>query len=229
MSTYIQLCQDMAREVGIPGTGPSTVTPTAEDEADVVRYIKDANTDICSMWFNWDFLWGEYSTNTTASTSTLTSPSDLAQWNIDSVVYDPTSESWQPLIYVGWREYKEDYKYGTISTGVPEFFSVKPNNVIDLYPTPNSATTLTAEYWKAPTVLSASTDTPVIPTRFQRIIICRAKVYYAEQNDAGEVMGSSLSEFQDLLGKLEADQLPSQRDRRFSVVQNLENYTVVPE
>ena len=229
MSTYIQLCQDMAREVGIPGTGPSTVTPTAEDEADIVRYIKDANTDICSMWFNWDFLWEEHSANTVASTSTLTSPSDLAQWNIDSVVYDPTSESWQPLIFVGWKEYKEDYKYGTVDTGVPEFFSVKPNNVIDMYPTPDSATTLTAEYWKVPPILSASTDTPLIPTRFQRIIICRAKIYYAEQNDASEVMGSSLSEFQDLLGKLEADQLPSQRDRRFSVVQNLENYTVVPE
>ena len=229
MSTYIELCQDMAREVGIPGTGPSTVTPTAEDEADVVRYIKDANTDICSMWFNWDFLWGEHSTTTVASTSTITSPSDLAQWNIDSVVYDPTSANWQPLGYVGWREYREDYKYGTVDTGVPEFFSVKPDNVIDLYPTPNAATTLTAEYWKTPTTLSDSDDEPVIPTRFQRIIICRAKVYYAEQNDAAEVMGSSISEFNDLLGKLEADQLPSQRDRRFSVVQNLENYTVVPE
>ena len=98
-----------------------------------------------------------------------------------------------------------------------------------MYPTPNAATTLTAEYWKTATTLSATTDTPVIPARFQRIIICRAKIYYAEQNDAPEVMGSSLSEFQDLLGKLEADQLPSQRDRRFSVVQNLENYTVVPE
>ena len=193
MSTYIQLCQDMAREVGIPGTGPSTVTPTAEDEADVVRYIKDANTDICSMWFNWDFLWGEHSTTTVVSTSTITSPSDLAQWNIDSVVYDPTSANWQPLVYVGWREYREDYKYGTVDTGVPEFFSVKPNNVIDLYPTPNSATTLTAEYWKAPTTLSATTDTPVIPARFQRIIICRAKIYYAEQNDAPEVMGSILA------------------------------------
>ena len=181
------------------------------------------------MWFNWDFLWSEHSTTTVASTSTITSPSDLAQWNIDSVVYDPTAANWQPLIYVGWREYREDYKYGTIDTGTPEFFSVKPNNVIDLYPTPNAATTLTAEYWATPTALSASTDTPVIPTRFQRIIICRAKIYYAEQNDAQEVMGSSLSEFQDLLGKLEADQLPSQRDRRFSVVQNLENYTVVPE
>ena len=98
-----------------------------------------------------------------------------------------------------------------------------------MYPTPNSATNVTAEYWKTPAVLSASDDEPVIPTRFQRIIICRAKIYYAEQNDAAEVMGSSISEFNDLLGKLEADQLPSQRDRRFSVVQNLENYTVVPE
>ena len=229
MSTYIELCQDMAREVGIPGTGPSTVTPTAEDEADVVRYIRDANTDICSMWFNWDFLWAEHSTTTVASTSTISSPSDLAQWNIDSVVYAPTGENWQPLTYVGWRQYREDYKYGTIDTGTPEFFSVKPDNVIDMYPTPDAATTLTAEYWATPTALSSASDTPVIPTRFQRIIICRGKIYYSEQNDAPEVLSSAIAEFNDLLGKLEADQLPSQRDRRFSVVQNLENYTVVPE
>ena len=54
-------------------------------------------------------------------------------------------------------------------------------------------------------------------------------MYYSEQNDAPEVLSSSLAEFNDLLNKLEADQLPAQRDRRFSVVQNLENYTVVPE
>jgi len=230
MSTYLELCQDMAREVGIPGTGPSSVTPTAEDEADVVRYIRDANTDICSMWFNWDFLWGEHTTTTTSGSSVISSPSDPAQWNIDSVVYDPTSESWQPLGYVGWKEYREDYKYGTIDTGIPEFFSVKPNNVIDMYPTPSSTgVTISAEYWKTPTALSASSDEPVIPPRFQRIIICRGKMYYSEQNDAPEVLSSSIAEFNDLLGKLESDQLPAQRDRRFSVVQNLENYTVVPQ
>ena len=230
MSTYIELCQDMAREVGIPGTGPSSVTPTAEDEADVVRYIRDANTDICSMWFNWDFLWGEHSTTTTSGTSTISSPSDLAQWNIDSVVYDPTSENWQPLTYVGWREYREDYKYGTIDSGTPEFFSVKPDNVIDMYPTPDTTgKTVTIEYWKVAPLLVNGSDTPVIPTRFQRIIICRGKIYYSEQNDAPEVLSSAVAEFNDLLGKLEADQLPAQRDRRFSLVQNLENYTVVPE
>ena len=54
-------------------------------------------------------------------------------------------------------------------------------------------------------------------------------MYYSEQNDAPEVLSSAVAEFNDILGKLEADQLPAQRDRRFSVVQNLENYTVVPE
>ena len=229
MSTYIELCQDMARDIGIPGTGPSTVTPTPEEEKDVVRYIKDADQDIQSMWFNWDFLWAENSATTESGTSTITSPTDLAQWNIDSVVYAPTSEGWQPLQFVPWLQYKEDYKYGTIATGTPEFFSVKPNNVMDLYPTPDAATTLTTEYWTTPTVLSASTDISVIPVRFQRIIIARAKIYYAEQNDASEILSGSIAEFTDLLLKLESDQLPGQRNRRFSLVQDLANYTVVPQ
>jgi hypothetical protein len=229
MSTYIELCQDMARDVGIPGTGPSTVTPTPEEEKDVVRYIKDADQDIQSMWFNWDFLWAENSATTESGTSTITSPTDLAQWNIDSVVYAPTSEGWQPLQFVPWLQYKEDYKYGTIATGTPEFFIVKPTNVMDLYPTPDAATTLTSEYWVTPTVLSASTDISVIPERFHRIIIARAKIYYGEQNDASEVLSGSITEFTDLLLKLESDQLPGQRNRRFSLVQDLANYTVVPQ
>ena len=229
MSTYLVLCQDMARDIGIPGTGPSDITPTIEEEKDVVRYIKDAVLDIQRMWFNWDFLWSEHSATTAADSSVISSPSDLAQWNIDSVVYDPTSDNWQPLSYVGWKEYREDYKYGTVATGTPEFFSVKPDNVVDLYPTPDAATTLTAEYWAVPTELSDASDVSVIPTWFQRIIICRAKIYYGEQNDAPEVMSGAIAEFTDLLDKLEADQLPSQRNRRFSVTQDLANFTVVPQ
>tara|TARA_Y100000034_G_scaffold126172_1_gene177010 strand:+ start:1583 stop:2272 length:690 start_codon:yes stop_codon:yes gene_type:complete len=229
MSTYLELCQDMARDIGIPGTGPSSITPTAEEEKDVVRYIKDADRDIQNTWFNWDFLWAEYSTTTSSGTSTITSPSDLAQWNIDSVVYDPTAENWQPLEFVPWKNYREDYKYGTVDSAVPEVFSIKPSNVMDLYPTPDASTTLTAEYWQTPTDLSADGSVSAIPVRYHRIIICRAKMFYAEQNDAAEVMAGSVSEFNDLLLKLEADQLPGQRNRRFSLVQNLKDYTVVPE
>lgn len=229
MSTYIQLCQDMARDVGIPGTGPSTVTPTPEEEKDVVRYIKDADLDIQRMWFNWDFLWSEATLTPSAGVSTLTSPSDLAQWNTDSVVYNPTAAGYQPLAFVPWLEYREDYKYGTVDTGVPEVFSIKPTNVMDVYPTPDSTTAISSEYWATPTELSAASDVSVIPVRFQRIIIARAKIYYGEQNDASEVLSGAITEFTDILLKLEADQLPGQRNRRFSLVQDLANYTVVPQ
>jgi hypothetical protein len=100
---------------------------------------------------------------------------------------------------------------------------------MDIYPTPDSTTAISSEYWATPTELSASTDVSVIPVRFHRIIIARAKIYYAEQNDASEVLSGSIAEFTDLLLKLESDQLPGQRNRRFSLVQDLANYTVVPQ
>ena len=42
-------------------------------------------------------------------------------------------------------------------------------------------------------------------------------------------MVGSLSEFEDLLDKLEADQLPSQKNRRFSSAQDMFNFVVRPE
>lgn len=229
MSTYLQLCQDMAREVGIPGTGPSSVTPTAEEEQDIVRQIRDADLDIQRRWFNWNYLWAEHSTTTSAGSSVMTAPADILYWNIDSVVYDPNTDNYQPLEYVPWMEYRDNYKYGVVDSGTPEVFTIKPNNEVDLWPTPDTSTAISAEYWKAPTALAASGDVSPIPAGMHRIIICRAKVYYAEQNDAPEIMASAVAEFNDLLDKLEASQLPNQRNRRFSQVQDLANYTVFTE
>ena len=75
MSTFLVLCQNMARDVGIPGTGPSTTTTTnlSEEETSVVRYVNQADQDIQSRWFDWDFLWTEASITAISGTSTLSS------------------------------------------------------------------------------------------------------------------------------------------------------------
>jgi len=236
MSTYLVLCQDMARDVGIPGTGPSSVTSTSlsEEENAVVRYIANADQDIQSRWFDWDFLWSEASITAISGTSTLTSsntgfPTALGNWKLDSIVWDKSSESYQILEYMEWNPYREMYKYGSIDSDVPEIYSLKPNNDLDLYPTPDSATVVSAEYWATPTVLAADADISAIPPRFHKIIIARAKMYYAENEDAPEIMAGAVAEFEDLLDKLEADQLPSQKNRRFSSAQNMFNFVVRPE
>ncbi len=231
MSTYLQLCQDLARDIGIPGTGPSSVTANdlSEEEIAVVRYIKNADTDIQRRWFNWNFLWSEATLTPTASVSTLTSPADLGNWKLDSFVWSKTTNDYQELDYVDWDEYKIVYKLGVVDSGTPEIFSVKPDNVIDVYPTPADTTAISAEYWKTPTILAADADLSDIPARFHKIIIARAKIYYAENEDAPEILSGALAEFEDLLDKLESDQLPGQKNRRFSRVQDLFNYAVTVE
>ena len=235
MSTYLELCQDMARDVGIPGDGPSSVTSTSlsEEENAVVRYIKTADQDIQSRWFDWDYLWYEATITASSGTSTLTSsnsgfPSSLGNWRLDSFVWNKSSDDYQILEYVPWNEYREDYKYGTIDSDIPEVFTVKPDNTIDLYPTPNASVAVSAEYWSTPTLLSSDSQVSEIPARFHRIIIARAKMFYAENEDAPEIMVSSLSEFEDQLDKLEADQLPRQKNRRFSSAQDSFNFVVRP-
>ena len=236
MSTYLVLCQDMARDVGIPGTGPSSVTSTSlsEEENSIVRYVAQADLDIQSRWFDWDFLWSEATITVTTATSTLVSgdtgfPTDLGNWKLGSVVWDPTSESYQILEYEPWNEYRENYKYGTVDEDIPEVFTYHPDNTLDFYPTPSSSTVVQAEYWATPTVMTADADVSAIPPRFHKIIIARAKMYYAENEDAPEIMAGALAEFEDLLDKLEADQLPSQKNRRFSSAQDMFNFVVRPE
>ena len=165
MSTFLVLCQDMARDVGIPGTGPSTTTTTdlSEEETSVVRYINQADQDIQSRWFDWDFLWSEASITAISGTSTLSSGNTgfpgtstigpLGNWKLDSLVWDKTSESYQILDYMPWNEYREMYKYGTIDSDVPEAFSTAASP--DSYGFLKSASALAAA---ADTSSSASTE-----------------------------------------------------------------------
>jgi hypothetical protein len=221
----------MSRDIGIPGTGPSSVTASdlSEEELAVVRYIKNADLDIQRRWFNWDYLWSEATITPSVGVSTLTSPADLGNWKLDSIVFSKATDDYQQLDFMDWEQYRLEYKLGVIDSGTPEVFSIKPDNVIDVWPTPDSTTTISTEYYRVPTELAADSDISSIPPRFHNMIIARAKIYYGENEDAPEILSGALASFEDLLDKLESDQLPGQKNRRFSKVQDLFNYTVRPE
>jgi len=221
----------MSRDIGIPGTGPSSVTASdlSEEELSVVRYIKNADLDIQRRWFNWDYLWSEATITPSVGVSTLTSPANLGNWKLDSIVFSKATDDYQQLDFMDWEPYRLEYKLGVIDSGTPEVFSIKPDNVIDVWPTPDSTTTISTEYYRVPTELAADSDISSIPPRFHNMIIARAKIYYGENEDAPEILSGALASFEDLLDKLEADQLPGQKNRRFSKVQDLFNYTVRPE
>ena len=209
-SSYLSLCQKLRQEVGIAGTGPPTVIGQFGMLAKVVAWVADADMALQSKWLDWDFLWTQFAVNTISGTKDYVAPTDLGLWDEDSFYlnYDSTSPvQLTKMEYSYWRSV-----YPNSENDTPSYFVLKPAKDIILYSTPDAIYALTADYWKAPVRLAANTDVSPIPTRFDRLIIAQAKIYYAEHENAPEVMNGAVNEYNELLPKLEATYLPGRHN-----------------
>lgn len=232
MSTFLQLCQQLRKEVGITGSGPATVVSQIGDYERVVQYIADADEHIQLMNSDWKFLHTTLSAKTLSSgtaeysLSTLTI-TDLAQWDLShsddsgktSFVLNPTGDSYQVLSFLDYSEWRARQKLGTVPSDTPTRIVVKPDNGLVFYPTPNAADTFVADYYKTPTRLSANSDISAIPSQFHRIIVLKGKMLQAEYIESQHLYQTAVAEFNDYLHRLEADQLPGQQYRTQSRVQ----------
>jgi hypothetical protein len=214
---FLELAQTVRQEVGISGTGPSTVVGQEGQLKVIVDFVAEADYQIQSLWHDWDFLWSQYSS--TLSTGTrepaVGKPTDFSNWDMRSFYLDYTSDdstNLAPLSYVDWRA---DYRQGTATNSTPTYVVIQPDNNAIVDPPPDKAYTITADYWKTPTRMTANTDESAIPTQYHRIIVARAKSFWAEREEAPEILVASSAEYQDLLDKLESQSLPGQRARRF--------------
>ena len=104
---------------------------------------------------------------------------------------------------------------------------VQPDQNVFVDPPPDGAFTITADYWKTPTLMAANATVSPIPEQYHRIIVARAKSMWAEREEAPDILIASSAEYADLLDKLESSQLPGQKARRLS--SNDQHLVVRPE
>ena len=93
---------------------------------------------------------------------------------------DVNPEQLEYLSYEEWNEtFRErDAATSTSKLGTPEHIFTTYNDEIGLTPTPDSDNlTINFDYYITHTDLSSSTDTSIIPARFEPIIIARARYY----------------------------------------------------
>ena len=233
MSTFLELCADLAEQVGMSSAPASVVGQTGENKK-IVDRIAQADLEIQNMWQDWNFLFSasEFSQALTVDDATYDGPSDLGTFDEDSFYIDRTLDTYQKLDELDYKIWRRDYRNGTQVSGTPTNFAITSANGVVLYPPPDSAYTLTADYWVAPSVMTGNTDVSKIPEQFHRIIVVKAKMYYAEEDDAPEVMRAAMMEFKNnnnygsLLDQLEAFSLPKNKNRRRAEGPAI---TVVPE
>jgi hypothetical protein len=219
--TYLQLCQRARQEAGIAGSGPSAVTGQSGKLLKLVDWVSQAWTDIQLKRPNWNFMWSSFSFDTIASqrdylASGLASPiTDLSLWDRDSFLIYKTSldaNDQNELVYLEYPRWRDGYRarMEVRAEDRPQMFTILPNNQIRFEPVSDVPYTIDGEYKRTAQVLAADADVLTnFPDDFQLIVVWQALKYYAFFEDAPEVLDEAETMFDNLLVRLEAEQLPT--------------------
>lgn len=211
MSNYLQLCQKMTRDLGM-STTIAAVTDQTGMAQKIVEWVADADEFVQSLYSDWNFLWTQHSTSTIVGTRAYSAPADLGEWDKDSFYLDYTSDSYVKLSFIDYLTWRRSYRQGTHSNIKPSSFVIAPDKSVYLEGIPDAVYTLTADYWASPTRMTGNTSTSPIPTRYERIIIARAKIYYAEHEEFPNVFELATNEYDALLKQLESAELPGRAE-----------------
>jgi len=220
MATYLELCQQVARESGtITGVQPTTVEGQTGRLAKIVAWVDLAWREIQNRHAQWRWMREDWSANLTAGTDAYTAASfsiaRFADWLMPPAgivsIFDPALGVADEIVLpdLTWPEWRRLYRVGEQTADRPLHVAVKPTGEIVFGPKPDKTYTVAGEYRKAPQTLAANGDVPEMPARFHDLIAWRALLLLAEHDEAegGFQIGIAQRRSMELIDDLERDQL----------------------
>ena len=114
---------------------------------------------------------------------------------------DPAISTTIKLNIVTYESYlrnniEQEYDADNGTNGIPKFVFHGPDLKYGITPQPDAAYTLTYEYYSFPTDLTASTDAPTIPQRFDHVIVNMAMhyLYMFRSNEQSALIAKEMAE-----------------------------------
>jgi hypothetical protein len=217
---FLDLAQDLRQETGITGNDgtPVSCQNQAGEMKRVVDWITKANEKVQNKHENWDFLRDDFTFPTLIGQNTYlptgVSLTTLNRWKIDTLrcylTAAGTSDEMR-MYFVDYDDFRDLYLFSANRTvpGRPVKFTVRPKDkAIITWPSADQPYTISGEYWKSAQAMTKDADVPAFPSQFHRILVFRGMMFYGAFEAAPEVYAAGESEFNRLMGELEADQLP---------------------
>lgn len=215
LKTYLQQCKDFVNEVGILGGSFSSVTGQTGEALNVARWIQEADLYVQSLYFDWAWLWSTASGTLTQNSDALPRSATLSHLKKTPMIIGKGTNSYHEVLFMEYTPFfdlfEKDVKQTTDS---PSYFTQTPDYAASFLLSDNiknTGKTYYYEYWGRPVKMTGNTDTSKIQPYDEetaRIIICRAKMWYAEREDAPEVMAGAAAEYEDRLSRLSSIALP---------------------
>ena len=207
---FLELVQDLRRETGTAGNGPATVEGQTGDYARLVNWIAQAYVEIQNKWTDWKFLWKESSLSVGPAVSG--NPIYSLAADCSTLSEDTLRIGDDELEFVPYDDYaKARSLFEGSGSGQPYQYTIRPDGRIRLFPSPDAAYTISYEYHRSAFRLASNTDVPAFKSEHDEAIIWRAKMYWAEFEEAREQYQTALTNFNLAMLRLEARYLPAPR------------------
>lgn len=210
---FLSLCQRLRQEAGLSGTGPASVLSQTGEMLRIVGWISAAYEDIQNLHATWRFLRNDFSFPTIVDNQdylpTAVALNEFASWiKNDMRIYSVAADE-SALEYYPWEMFRQAFFFGSQRTtkGRPTVVTVKPNNALAFFQVPDAVYTVTGEYYKSAQVMTDNVSVPVIPTRYQMIIVWKALTYYGAFAAADEKYAHGNNEYKKLIAQLEMAEL----------------------
>lgn len=211
--TFLELVQSVAALAGISDSGgPATVIDQVGDNRKIINYVQIADKEIQVLHQDWDFLWGSGVIETVAGISTYAGPSDIRIWDANRIRYN---DRWLQVRY--WSDYEPEIR----ANAEPEYVVIRPDNQLEIIPTPDDVYQISYDYYRAPARMAGNSSVSRIPSDYDEAIIGRALMLYGTYEPAEEsrLMGQEM--FNAAMTAMEVTQL-QRRQRVFGRSDNVE-------
>ena len=226
---YLQLCQRCVGECGVSGT-LSTTAGQVGSLARIVNWIDDAWSDLQTLHDDWGWMRSsnllgggasfvpaaaQYTTPLgTAAGQVGIAVGSFGKWDTEtfrcfSTAAGISNETFlDDIPFDSWRD---SYMLGAMRLVKtrPVAVAIGPDRSVNLGPPPDGSYTITADYFLAPSLMVADTDTPTgLEVRFHMLIVYKAMMKYAAYEAAPEVLQRAAMEWGAMFPQLEALRLP---------------------
>ncbi len=223
--TFLELCQRAALECGVSGT-ISTVTGNTGSLNRIVTWVGQAWSELQTEHDDWGWMRSSnllgagmsfvatagqpsFPLGAGAGTCGVTF-SAFGKWDVETFRCYTTAAGTNDETFldeIPFDSWRNAYMLGanrTVQTR-PVAVAIGPDQSVCLGPTADGSFTITADYFRAPTVMTADTDVPTgLSAQFHMLIVYKAMQYYAAYESAPEVKARGDGGWKVLLAQLEA-------------------------
>jgi len=202
--TFLELVQRVVQKANIADSGPPSVLNQFGDYQKAVIHVQEAHEEIQGLHFDWDFLWRHGSFTTQQGLDVYSPPDDLGVWDAQRVYLDG-----RELHVIEWSDYVPE----VMSPAKPLEAVIRPDNSLQLIPSPDKAYTITFDYFRQPRVLVNNSDVPLIPKQFHLAIVGRALMLHGNYESAMDIKTQGAEMYQQFIQQLENHQLSRRQQR----------------